>query len=148
MRAPALSEHAPRAQTAAMASAKRPLPEKSCRVCGRTMVWRKRWARSWDTITTCSDACRSKRAAPTDLAQALERTILELARARAPASICPSEVARAIAPEGWRDLMQTTRDAARRLVQRGVVDITQGGRPVDPSTARGPIRIRAREVPD
>jgi len=108
------------------------------------MVWRKRWARTWDEVTTCSDACRTKRAVPADLGQALERAILELARARAPGSICPSEVARELAPDGWRDLMQPTRDAARRLVQRGLVDITQGGRPVDPSTARGPIRIRVR----
>lgn len=35
--------------------------------------------------------------------------------------------------------------AARRLVARGEVQVVQGGRPVDPSTAKGPIRIhRAR----
>ena len=32
--------------------------------------------------------------------------------------------------------------AARRLVDRGEVEILQGGRVVDPSTAKGPIRIR------
>ena len=32
--------------------------------------------------------------------------------------------------------------AARRLVVQGTVEIAQGGRTVDPSTAKGPIRIR------
>lgn len=106
------------------------------------MVWRRRWANTWDEVTTCSEACRGRRARPDELARALEQTILELARARAPKTLCPSEVARHLAPETWRELMEPTRDAARRLVHRGLIDITQGGRPVDPSTARGPIRLR------
>jgi hypothetical protein len=38
--------------------------------------------------------------------------------------------------------MEPARQAARRLVARGEVDITQGGAVVDIDTARGPIRIR------
>ena len=38
--------------------------------------------------------------------------------------------------------MEPARAAARRLVARGQVEITQGGRVVDPSTAEGPIRVR------
>ena len=38
------------------------LPSKPCTVCGRPMVWRKRWARSWDEVKLCSDACRKARA--------------------------------------------------------------------------------------
>ncbi|WP_183858562.1 DUF2256 domain-containing protein [Prosthecomicrobium pneumaticum] len=34
------------------------LPRKTCRTCGRPFAWRKRWARVWDTIETCSDRCR------------------------------------------------------------------------------------------
>jgi len=34
------------------------LPSKLCAACGRTMVWRKRWARDWDSVKFCSDACR------------------------------------------------------------------------------------------
>jgi hypothetical protein len=26
--------------------------------CGRPMSWRKRWARTWDEVKHCSDACR------------------------------------------------------------------------------------------
>ncbi|MGN6444974.1 DUF3253 domain-containing protein [Amnibacterium sp.] len=72
----------------------------------------------------------------------LERAIIDLLAARpATATICPSDVARATA-EDWRPLMEPVRRAARRLVAAGEVEITQHGRPVDPSTARGPIRIR------
>jgi hypothetical protein len=73
----------------------------------------------------------------------LERAILELLATRpVGATICPSEVARVAAPDDWRRLMEPARRAARRLVVSGHVEITQGGRVVDPSTAKGPIRIR------
>lgn len=78
--------------------------------------------------------------------QQLERAILELLDARAPAAtICPSDAARAVHAgddDGWRALMEPARRAARRLVAAGEVEITQGGRPVAPAEARGPIRIR------
>lgn len=76
--------------------------------------------------------------------EALEEAILSALRARRRgASICPSEVARdRFGERAWRDEMETVRRAARRLVARGVLEITQGGRVVDPSTARGPIRLR------
>ena len=73
----------------------------------------------------------------------LEAKILDLLGQRAAtATICPSEAARAVDPEDWRDLMEPARKAARRLVARGEVEITQRGSVVDPSTAKGPIRIR------
>lgn len=57
------------------------------------------------------------------------------------ASICPSEVARAMAPTAWRPLMASVREAAAKLAQRGEVVVTQKGKPVDARTSRGPIRI-------
>ncbi|AZM58083.1 DUF3253 domain-containing protein [Streptomyces sp. WAC 01529] len=76
----------------------------------------------------------------------LERAILDLLERRGPtATICPSDAARAVYEgddDGWRALMEPARRAARRLVAAGEVEITQGGRPVDPARARGPIRIR------
>jgi len=60
-------------------------------------------------------------------------------------TICPSEAARQVAKdEDWRELMEPARRAARRLVAADKIDITQKGRVVDPSTARGPIRLRLR----
>jgi hypothetical protein len=41
------------------------LPSKHCTVCGRLMSWRKAWAKNWDEVKYCSDACRARRnAAP------------------------------------------------------------------------------------
>lgn len=82
----------------------------------------------------------------TDADVALEKSILDLldARPRA-ATICPSEAARAVGgtdETSWRPLMEPARAAARRLVARRDVELTQGGQVVDPSSARGPIRVR------
>ena len=36
------------------------LPSKPCRECGKPMVWRKAWARSWDEVLYCSDRCQKE----------------------------------------------------------------------------------------
>jgi hypothetical protein len=73
----------------------------------------------------------------------LEATILSLLAARARRStICPSEACRAVFGDVDAAHMERTRQAARRLVGAGHVEITQGGVVVDPSRARGPIRLR------
>jgi hypothetical protein len=116
---------------------------KPCAVCGRTIEWRKAWERSWAEVKYCSDGCRKRKAAAKD--DALETRILALLAERARgATICPSEVARQVAPDDFRPLMPQVREAARRLVAKGLLDITQGGRVVDGSTARGPIRLRRK----
>lgn len=72
----------------------------------------------------------------------LEAAITALLARRAPDStICPSEAARAVDPDGWRDLMDDARTAAGRLASAGRVRVLQHGSVVDPATARGPIRI-------
>lgn len=118
---------------------------KTCAACGREFTWRRKWARDWDHVRYCSDRCRARGSSdPTDLA--LEAAIVELlAQRRLGATICPSEAARLVAPDDWRPLMEPARAAARRLVASGRVEITQRGRVVDPSTAKGPIRIRSVE---
>jgi hypothetical protein len=89
----------------------------------------------------CSDACRRHKV--DDMDRRLEQTIDDLLDARAvTSSICPSDAARAIGGDDWRDLMEPARRAARRMTARGEVEITQGGSVIDPSTAKGPIRIR------
>jgi len=119
--------------------------EKTCASCGRRIEWRAAWAKNWDEVRYCSDACRARKV--TDVDRDLEASILGLlAHRAATATICPSESARAIGGEDWRDLMEPARRAARRLVARGEIDITQGGSVVDPSTAKGPIRLRKRRT--
>lgn len=76
-------------------------------------------------------------------AASLEETIVTLLAGRAPTStICPSDAARAVGGDRWRDRMDDARAAASRLVERGVVEITQRGEVVDLASARGPVRIR------
>lgn len=121
-----------------------PPAEKTCASCGRRIEWRKKWERDWDSVKYCSTACRKHGVSATD--ERLERSILDLlAHRRGGATICPSEAARQVggdADDGWRELMEPARRAARRLVAAGEVEITQGGTVVDPSTATGAIRIR------
>ena len=118
-----------------------PGDEKPCAACGRRITWRAKWARDWDEVRFCSDACRRRKVTGVD--RDLEQAIADLLDARgAGKTICPSEAARRVAPDGWRELMEPARRAARRLVAAGSLEITQQGRVVDPSTAKGPIRLR------
>ena len=122
------------------------VPEpKTCASCGRTIEWRKKWERNWDDIRYCSDACRRHK--PTDTDRALEASILDLlARCGRGKTICPSEAAKAVGgaadEAAWRELMEPARRAARRLVAGGEIEITQKGQVIDPSMAKGPIRLR------
>lgn len=105
------------------------------------MTWRKKWARDWEQVRYCSDACRRHRPGPDD--HRIEAEMLRLLKTRGPSSsICPSEPVRSVFPQDWSERMEQARAAARRLVARGLAEITQGGRAVDPSVARGPIRVR------
>ena len=120
---------------------------KYCMVCGRRMEWRKKWRRSWDQVKYCSAACRKTGVSATD--RQLESAILELLQFRgAGKSICPSEAAVKVSGSNsdtvWKPMMPSARSAARRLFAKGLVDIMQKGQLVDPSTAKGPIRIRLR----
>ena len=61
-------------------------------------------------------------------------------------SICPSEVARALAggDDGpWRPLMTPVRRAAAGLARDGRIEILRKGKPVDPEAMRGVVRLRA-----
>jgi hypothetical protein len=37
------------------------LETKDCATCGRPFAWRKKWAKVWDEVRYCSDACRRNR---------------------------------------------------------------------------------------
>jgi hypothetical protein len=81
-----------------------------------------------------------------DVDTRLEQAIDALLDDRRPgATICPSEAARAVDPEGWQELMPAARAAAGRLAAAGQVEVTQRGEVVDVATARGPVRVRRRQ---
>jgi len=120
------------------------LPSKVCAWCGRRFDWRKKWERDWDEIEHCSKACRASSRSKTavELGRRAEDAILRLTTARGRhKTICPSEAARELDPDAWKPLMLDVQNAARRLAQRGTIVITKGGKKIDPSEARGPIRL-------
>ncbi|SNS26517.1 hypothetical protein SAMN05421770_101253 [Granulicella rosea] len=124
-----------------------PRREKICKSCGRAFAWRKQWEKDWDVVKYCSDACRGHK--PGEADAALEAAILELLAERGrDKTICPSEAAKLVGGKDtrrdWEGLMEPARAAARRLVAAGRIVITQGGRVVDPSTAKGAIRLKLR----
>lgn len=79
---------------------------------------------------------------PTD--DEIARDILLLCEQRgAGKTICPSEAARSLAPEGasWRDLMPEVRRVATVLKAEGRIVITKRGNPVDDPETAGAIRL-------
>lgn len=72
----------------------------------------------------------------------IRETVLQFACERTgERSFCPSEVARRLGGN-WRGLMPSIREVAATLVSERRLQCTQGGRSVNPLTARGPIRLR------
>lgn len=73
----------------------------------------------------------------------LEAAILDLLAARdAGITICPSEAARTVDPEGWRRLMPQVRATAVGLARQGRLVITRHGKPADPDAFKGVYRLR------
>jgi hypothetical protein len=59
-----------------------------------------------------------------------------------PATICPSEAARALSPTAWRPLMARVREVAVTMAEEGALEIRQGGQVVPPGQPlKGPIRL-------
>ncbi len=124
-----------------------PKKTKICKTCGRTFEWRAKWAKDWDVVKYCSDGCRGNK--PGEADGALDAAILELLAERGrDKTICPSEAAKLVGGKDerrdWEGLMEPARAAARRLVAAGKINIMQGGKVVDGSTAKGPIRLKLR----
>jgi len=73
----------------------------------------------------------------------IPNAVLSLARERGPGkSTCPSEIARLLFPQDWRNQMKAVRDVAIDLHKQGRVIITQKGKSVDVDRIKGPIRIK------
>lgn len=67
-------------------------------------------------------------------------TLMLLARRAREATICPSEVARALAPgANWRAAMPVVHAAVDRLRDEGIIRLSWKGKPL--ATRSGPYRI-------
>lgn len=112
---------------------------KTCAHCGRVIEWRKKWLLNWDQIKYCGEKCRRSKKTPD-----FEEDLMRLLILRGPTkTICPSE----ILPEDAKQdkmVMEQVRQAARRLVAKGEIEMMQQGKRVDPSTAKGPIRLKIK----
>lgn len=114
---------------------------KVCAVCGREMEMRKSWKKNWEDVKYCSERCRRSKNKPS-----YENEILNLLRSRGRnKTICPSEVL-GDGEKSNKEVMELVRQSARRLVQKDLIEIVQGGQVVDPSTAKGPIRLRLKNT--
>jgi len=117
---------------------------KSCAVCGRTIEWRRKWEKNWDEVKYCGEKCRRSKGDLKGEGARFEATILKILATRPrDKTMCPSEVLEGEEKQD-KELMERVREAARRLVEKGKIEIVQGGKPVDPSAFKGPIRLRLR----
>ena len=118
-----------------------PPEDKTCASCGRRIEWRQKWARSWDDVRYCSDACRRRKLTSVDVR--LEELLRALVEQAGRKGVDPDDAARGVDPSAREALHEPARRAARRLVAVGAAEMVQGGRVVDPSTAKGAVRVRA-----
>ena len=124
-----------------------PRKEKLCKTCGRPFLWTEKRAQDWDVAKFCSQTCSGY--TPGERLDELEAAILELLTERGPGkTICPSEAAKRVggneARRDWEGLMEPAREAARRLAKAGRLRVTQKGKVVDATEAKGPIRLGLR----
>lgn len=117
------------------------MEDKICKVCVRSITWRKKWEKNWDSILYCSDACRRSKSS---LKLPHEESILSLLTSKTrDACVCPLDI---LPPEDRKDTLKVekVREAARRLAAAGKIDIMQNGNVVNPSTAKGLILVRLK----
>ena len=57
-------------------------------------------------------------------------------------SIEPAEVAKDLQPEQWQRMLPKVRGVALGLMRQGRLTITKKGKPIDPASFRGVIRLR------
>lgn len=77
----------------------------------------------------------------------IQQTHLQLAESRGlDKTYCPSEVARELFPDDWRDKMDLVRAVADELVKNGKLVVLQKGaiKTSLPSELKGPIRLRQK----
>jgi len=73
----------------------------------------------------------------------IQAAILRIAKKRgSQKSTCPSEIARMLFPNDWRNHMKDVVNEAIQLHHNGRVVITQKSKPVDIDRIKGPVRIK------
>lgn len=125
-------------------------PCRACRACGRPI---ERLGRGAEPPAWCSRACRARRIRPVD--RALERLILDAVHT-APANrpLTSSTAVDHVRESGLAlddslTPVEHARRAARRLANRGRIQLRRSGRPIDAPTAGGTFELHpTRDDPD
>ena len=120
------------------------LPQKSCSSCGRKFTWRKSFAKNWEDVKYCSKACRKRKLSKID--QQIESTILKLLVSQShPTPVTTGQIADLLDFGNDKYLLESIKRAARRLEAKSFVIITQDGKRVDSSKAKGNLQIRKQD---
>jgi hypothetical protein len=112
--------------------------EKTCSTCGRRFAWRKKWARAWPNVRTCSAACRR---ALNDDDRALEEALRALV-AQGNAPVDPETVLAPFTVHEGASLTRRMHDAARRLAHAGALELVMHGRVVSPHDVKRPFLVQ------
>tara|TARA_B100001971_G_scaffold215185_1_gene259363 strand:+ start:31260 stop:31658 length:399 start_codon:yes stop_codon:yes gene_type:complete len=117
--------------------------ESFCQSCGRPFTYDPKRSGSENVVKYCSKKCRREKRDKKE--SFLEEEILNLLMSRDhDKTICPSEVARLLYPDDFKNYMEDIRCAGRRLVLKEKITITQKGREVDTLNFKGPIRFKLK----
>tara|TARA_B100001250_G_C19350371_1_gene593118 strand:- start:107 stop:499 length:393 start_codon:yes stop_codon:yes gene_type:complete len=120
------------------------IPQKSCSSCGRSFTWRKSFTRNWEGVKYCSNACRRRKLSKID--QRIEKTIIELLESQSNLTpLSTRQIADFLDFGKDKNLLESIKRAARRLESKNLVIITQDGKRVDSSTAKGHLQIRKQD---
>ena len=78
----------------------------------------------------------------------IEAAVRTLLRSRQPGkTICPSDVARIIGGQGWREVLPAVRDRAVRMAEQGSLEVLRRGRVVKSKCTEGVLRYRLTRAP-
>lgn len=117
--------------------------DSNCQSCGRPFTYQPERSGSQNIVKYCSKKCRREKRDKKE--ENLEVMIMDLLMIRGRTkSICPSEVARQIDNENFKEYMEDIRCAARRLVLKEKIEITQKNKLVESLNFKGPIRLRLK----
>ncbi len=120
------------------------LPQRSCSSCGRSFTWRKSFAKNWEDVKYCSKACRKRKLSKID--QQIENIILKLLESQPhPTPLTTGQIADLLDFGNDKNLLESIKRAVRRLEAKSFVIITQDGKRVDSSTAKGHLQIRKHD---
>lgn len=112
---------------------------KLCESCGRYFEFRKKWEKDWAQIKYCSDECKKNK----NKFDYKESIMILLKQRGSGKTICPSEILPADQKQN-KLIMEHVRRSARLLAAENLIQITQGGKVVNPSEIKGPIRLRLK----